>query len=182
MSRPRVVAIDGAAGAGKSTLARALARRFGWTYLEVDAVHRERGRSSDTITRQEWIEAYRESSRRLDTALAAGASVVYDATNYRRVQRAQLRRIAARHGSAVMLVHVATSEAEARQRWQGNRRAPRRADVPDADFTLVAEGFQPPGPDEPHLRYDGGLSFDAWLRRTAPVAGWPDVAADTVVE
>lgn len=35
-----VIAIDGPAGSGKSTVARALARRLGWTYLDSGAMYR----------------------------------------------------------------------------------------------------------------------------------------------
>src|SRR5208283_3497884 len=37
---PMVIAIDGPAGAGKSTVARALARRLGFTYLDSGAMYR----------------------------------------------------------------------------------------------------------------------------------------------
>ncbi|MBU2549913.1 MAG: (d)CMP kinase [Proteobacteria bacterium] len=36
----RIITIDGPAGAGKSTLARALARRMGWSYLDTGAMYR----------------------------------------------------------------------------------------------------------------------------------------------
>lgn len=35
-----IIAIDGPAGAGKSTLARLLAARYGWTYLDTGAMYR----------------------------------------------------------------------------------------------------------------------------------------------
>lgn len=38
--RPVIVAIDGPAGAGKSTIARALARSLGWDYLDTGAMYR----------------------------------------------------------------------------------------------------------------------------------------------
>ena len=38
--RPRVIAIDGPAGAGKSTVTRAVARRIGFTYLDTGAMYR----------------------------------------------------------------------------------------------------------------------------------------------
>lgn len=40
MSKPVVVAIDGPAGAGKSTIARSLARRLGFTYIDSGAMFR----------------------------------------------------------------------------------------------------------------------------------------------
>jgi len=40
MTPPRIITIDGPAGAGKSTLARALARRLIWSYLDTGALYR----------------------------------------------------------------------------------------------------------------------------------------------
>ncbi len=40
LSRALLVAIDGPAGAGKSTVARALARELGFTYLDSGAMYR----------------------------------------------------------------------------------------------------------------------------------------------
>ena len=40
LARLMVVAIDGPAGAGKSTVARAVARRLGFTYLDSGAMYR----------------------------------------------------------------------------------------------------------------------------------------------
>ena len=40
MSRRLVVAIDGPSGAGKSTAGRALARRFGYVFLDTGAMYR----------------------------------------------------------------------------------------------------------------------------------------------
>ena len=39
-AKPLIVAIDGPAGAGKSTIARALARKLGFTYIDTGAMYR----------------------------------------------------------------------------------------------------------------------------------------------
>jgi len=39
-TKPLIVAIDGPAGAGKSTIARALARKLGFTYIDTGAMYR----------------------------------------------------------------------------------------------------------------------------------------------
>jgi CMP/dCMP kinase len=40
LGKPLIIAIDGPAGAGKSTLARSLARRLGFTYIDTGAMYR----------------------------------------------------------------------------------------------------------------------------------------------
>ncbi|RUM89173.1 MAG: (d)CMP kinase [Thermovibrio sp.] len=43
MKRPRIITIDGPAGAGKSTVAREIARRFGYLHLDSGALYRAIG-------------------------------------------------------------------------------------------------------------------------------------------
>jgi len=50
MSRPRVVAIDGAAGSGKSTLARGLARRLALPYVNTGLMYRAAAAASIAAT------------------------------------------------------------------------------------------------------------------------------------
>ncbi len=45
----RVVAIDGPSGAGKSTVARRLAERLGWNYLDTGAMYRSIGLKADRL-------------------------------------------------------------------------------------------------------------------------------------
>lgn len=169
---PRVYMMCGLPFSGKSTLARALASRFGWNHLELDQFHTERGvgTAGTPISRQQWTAAYREAFQRLDQLLTAGNTVIYDATNFRRVQREQVRRIAARHGARASVIHVAVPEAVTRRRLLANRLTRHRLDVRDEDFAEVAMRFQPPTDAELVLRYDQQVPLDHWL---ALVVEWP---------
>ena len=59
-----VIAIDGPSGVGKSTVARLLARRLGWTYLDTGAMYRtvtlawmHSGTESPTYNDPQWLDA-----------------------------------------------------------------------------------------------------------------------------
>lgn len=164
--RPTLYLLCGLPFAGKSTLARAMAERFDLVHLETDAINRERGLGGDgaPIPRAEWAATYREAERCLRALLAAGRSVVYDATNFRRLMRDRLRRIAADHAARVVLILVEPPLAELEERRQRNRRRPTRPDVPAESFGEVLSGFQPPTADEGAVRF----------RTTEPIARWLD--------
>lgn len=166
----RLYLLCGLPFAGKSTLGRAMADRLGLAPLEVDAINRERGLGGDgrRLSRAEWTATYREAFRRLDRELAAGRSVVYDATNFRRRMRDRLREIGAAHGAQTAVVLVEPSAAVVRARRERNRVAPERPDVHEEDFAEVADGFQAPSDDEDVLRFDGTVSVSAWIARTWP--------------
>jgi predicted kinase len=142
-------------------------------YLELDRINIERGIGMDggMITRQQWTASYREAYRRLKDALAQGCTVVYDATNFRRIQRDQVRRIAAHYGADVVVIHVQVPEAEIRRRWQANRITKQRLDVRDEDFAEVAANFQLPNADERVLHYDQRIPPEEWLAQHFPIAG-----------
>jgi predicted kinase len=171
--RPAVYMLCGLPFAGKSTLGRALARRCGWLYLELDQINIERGVgvNGGPISRQQWTESYREAYRRLKRALADGHTVVYDATNFRRIQRDQVRRFAAQHNAEVMVIHVQVPEDQIRRRRQSNRITKQRLDVRDEDFAEVAANFQQPTDDERVLHYDQRVTLEEWLAQHFPIAG-----------
>lgn len=171
--RPAVYMLCGLPFAGKSTLGRALARHCSWLYLELDQINIERGIGVDgaPISRQQWTASYREAYRRLKDALAHGHTVVYDATNFRRLQRDQVRRIAAQYDADVVVIHVQVPEADIRQRWQANRITKQRLDVRDEDFAEVATNFQLPSVDERVLHYDQRITLEEWLTQHFPIAG-----------
>jgi predicted kinase len=158
--------------AGKSTLARVVAAHLGAVHLETDAITTERGLGANgkAITMREWAATYREAYRRLEALLRDGHTIVYDAVNYRRVQRDQLRRIARRCDVTAQVVFVTTSAERARQRLECNRVQQTRFDVRDEDFAEVAGRFEPPTADEHVLHYDGDEPVEQWLARCFPLS------------
>lgn len=75
--------------AGKSTLTRALAARLGLAVIAIDAINDERGLGihAAPLSPEEWDGTYAEAFRRLDAALMAGGSVIFDAVSFTRRQR-----------------------------------------------------------------------------------------------
>jgi predicted kinase len=160
--------------AGKTTLAREIGQRLGWTYIALDDINagREVGLSGAPISSLDWSKSYAEAHRQLGQALAEGNTVIYDATNFSRKERARLRTIAARQGAAVTVIYLRLAEGEAQRRWQANRRSRSRYDVRDEDYALVESNFEPPLDDEDMLTYDGSQPAAEWIARTLEGQLW----------
>lgn len=165
ISPPRLYILCGLPFAGKSTLAQALADREGLTFIAIDAINTERGLGINAapIAPEQWDGTYAEAYRRLESALAAGQSVIFDAASFTREQRDDLRTIAARHGARARVLWVDVPAATATARWRRNRQTRTRYDVRDEDFAQVVDRFEPPTDDEDALRYEESLPLAAWL-------------------
>ena len=158
-------ALCGLPFAGKSTLGRALAARLRIPRIELDAVNTERGQGLNgaPISPEEWVATYTEAYGRIAGNLRAGRSVIFDAVNFTREQRDELRALAAGCDAAVCLIYLAVPPEVAIARWQHNRLSGERHDVRDDNFALVRVGFEPPAADEDALVYDASQPLDAWL-------------------
>ena len=149
---PTLYALCGLPFAGKSTVARELAEQVGAPIVRLDAINVERGLGLDgqPIPQREWERTYAEAYRRLEQALVASSSVIFDHVNFTRAERDRVREIAARHGANVQIVYVSVAVAEARRRLTANRATKDRNDVRDDDFEMVVRHFEPPD-DEPDV-------------------------------
>lgn len=168
--RPTLYVLCGLPFAGKSTLGRALATRLDIPCVAIDAINTERGvgLNAAPISPDEWMDTYAEAYRRLISYLRAGTSAIFDAVNFTRAQRDELRNIAEGCDAAVCLIYLAVPPELATMRWQHNRLSGARRDVSDDNYALVLDGFEPPTDDEETLVYDGSRPPDVWLAAHFP--------------
>lgn len=169
--RPILYVLCGLPFAGKSTLARDLAARLSIPRVELDAINTERGLgiNASPISPEEWAATYAEVYRRIADHLRAGKSAIFDAVSFTRAQRDEARALAEDCGAGGRLIYVCVSPEIAAARWHRNRLTGERHDVPDDNFALVRDQFEPPAPDEDALVYDGTQPLSAWLAAHFPV-------------
>ncbi|GAA2889300.1 hypothetical protein GCM10010517_53390 [Streptosporangium fragile] len=147
---PRLVITVGPSGSGKSTFARNLPGTD--AVVSLDDLRQARGSRADQRANPEIL---REGLHRLDTLLAGGGTVVWDATALNKHQRSLVHAVARRRDAltthAVMLVpdDVLT-----------RRNADRAHRVPPEVLTAQLHRFSPPYPGEAHRTWYIGSEGD----------------------
>lgn len=165
--KPLLLAIAGLPGAGKSTLARALAARFGLVRVDRDAIRCAMFPdlpASPTRTRA----AFRTALLAAEVHLIEGRPCVLDGmTLARAADRGRIAALAARHGAPHVLLWLDVAPAIARARVAADR-AEGVHPASDRDPELVAAvyaRFEPPG--DAHVRVDGSAPPEAVLATAA---------------
>jgi predicted kinase len=135
--------------AGKSTAARTLASLKNAAIVELDQINAASGLGfGQPITPGQWTGSYAEAYSRLRGLLAASLPAIFDAVNFTRAQRDELRQIASEFEAQATVVFVPVEREGAERRLLENRSTRARPDVRDEDFALVADNFEPPDEDE----------------------------------
>lgn len=139
-----VLLVIGVAGAGKSTLARALAERLGWAFLEADELHPAANvakmRSGAPLTdadREPWLAAV---GKVIDGWAVAGKPGVVACSALKRRYRETLR--TGRPQVRIVYVAIDMALAEARVGQRADHYYP--ASLVPSQF----EALEPPTPDE----------------------------------
>lgn len=168
--------LTGISFSGKSTLAQAISKAQNILIVDPDGVAHERGIGveGETVSDAQWVLIHQEAKQRAAQILTAGRSLVYDTTSFTRQQRQELRSLAVQHNAEPVLIFVSVSREEARQRWHQNNQTQKRFAVHEDDFNMVADNFEPPGSDEPHLIYRAGQDILQWLRLNLPSNSIPN--------
>jgi aminoglycoside phosphotransferase family enzyme/predicted kinase len=155
-----VVLVGGLPGAGKSTLAGALADRLGWTVLSSDRIRREltglaagqppRGDYNSGIYSAPVTErTYAELTRRAAELTAHGESVILDATWISADRRAEVAAMAGQAAADLVQLRCAAPHAVAAERMTRRSNDPTYANPSDADQQVAARMArrQDPWPD-----------------------------------
>ena len=163
--RPRMFILTGISFSGKSSLARAVSKALDVPVIDPDGIAHESGLglNGEFLSDAQWAVFHGEAEARAARLLEAGNSLVYDTTAFNRRQRQGLRDLAGRHNAEAVLIWASTSREEARRRWARNNETRERFIVHAEDFDMVADHFEPPGDDEPHMTYDGTQDPAHWF-------------------
>ncbi|MFI2370573.1 RNA ligase family protein [Streptomyces sp. NPDC018833] len=145
---PKLIQMVGPSGSGKSTFARGLPGVD--AYVSLDDLREARGARSDQKANQEVL---RTGLGRLDTALAAGGTVVWDATSLNQQQRSLVHTVARRRDALITHAVVLVDEDELVRR-NGAREHP----VPREVLAAQLHRFGPPYPGQAHRTWYIGAS------------------------
>ncbi|MFD3699151.1 RNA ligase family protein [Streptomyces sp. NPDC058646] len=137
---PRLIQLCGPSGSGKSTFGRTLSGVD--AYISLDDLRSARGSRAD---QRDNAAVLREGLDRLDSALARGGTVVWDATSLTDRQRDPAGSVARRRDALVTHAVVLVDEAELVRR-NGVRAHP----VPPQVLTSQLRRFSPPYPGQAH--------------------------------
>jgi predicted kinase len=162
---PRLYILTGISFSGKSTLAQAIVKAQNIPIIDPDSIAHEQGigLEGEIVDDAQWVLIHKEAERRAAQILIAGGSLVYDTTAFTRQQRQELRSLATQHNAVPVLIFVSINRNKAWQRWSQNNQTQERFAVHEDDFNMVADNFEPPGSDEPHLVYGVGQNLADWV-------------------
>lgn len=152
---PKLIHMVGPSGSGKSTFARGLPGVD--TYVSLDDLREARGARTDQRANADVL---RLGLERLDTALASGGTVVWDATSLNPHQRSLVHAVARRRDALTTHAVVLVDEDELVRR---NER--RTHPVPPDVLTAQLRRYAPPYPGQAHRTWyigaDGTVEEEA---------------------
>jgi aminoglycoside phosphotransferase family enzyme/predicted kinase len=151
-----VIAIGGLVGAGKSTVAEAIARRLGLPVVSSDLTRKQLAGLPSTArgdarlyTEAFTQRTYDEVFRRAALVLSSGRSVVLDATFRTPKDRQRARRLAAEQGARSLFIEATCDEATLRRRLRERAQGPAESDADERVLDRLLDSFVPPTEMDP---------------------------------
>jgi predicted ABC-type ATPase len=115
MARPVLYVLAGVNGAGKSSIGGHLLERVGLTWFNPDAFARDLMRATGCTQEEANADAWQESIRRLDHAMATGTTHAFETTLGGRTVAAKIREATNTHDVIVWFCGLATPEQHIRR-------------------------------------------------------------------
>ena len=164
---PPVLVVMGVSGAGKSTIAKAVAERLGWTFLEGDDLHpaanvakMKSGRPLDDADRAPWLGAI---AAWIDRQAQAGVPAVVACSALKR----RYRQVLTDGRPFVRIVYIEGDQEIIRERIATRKHRYFPAALLGSQF----EALEPPGPDERPIVVDVSLPLEAQVGAIAAAVG-----------
>lgn len=154
--KPKLYYFIGAPGAGKTTLAQALAEKTGAKHLWADQERHELF-EEPTHSQAESDELYNKLNQATDYLLSQGKSVIYDTNFNHYADRQKMREIAARHKAETILIWLTTPKDIAKQRAVGTHetRNGYTITMTEEQFDSITSKLEKPHEDEKVIKIDG---------------------------
>jgi len=171
-----ILIVMGVAGAGKTTLARALAARLGWTFLDADDLHpaanvekMRAGAPLDNADREPWLAAV---ARWIDARLAASEAAVVACSALKR----RYRQVLTEGRPSARIVYLEGSPDLVA------RRMAERTDhyFPSKLIASQFEALEPPTPEERAIVVDMAPAVDAQVDRVLAAIAAPRTTREEV--
>lgn len=153
--KPQLYIFVGAPGAGKTTIAQAVAEATGAKHLWAD-VERHKLFKNPTHSKEESNQLYEQLNNAADYLLKQGRSVVYDTNFNFYIDRQLMREIAAKHQAETVVIWVTTPDEIARQRAVGENimRNGYPMSMTDEQFNSIVDKLEPPRKNEKVIKID----------------------------
>ncbi len=151
---------------GKSTLTKEIAKRKGFTRIDLDEVKFDlygKDITDQNLQQKDWDSIYQEMYKRIEKALQEGKTVIHDTGNFTKSERNLVRQIADRLDVPTTTVFVDTSKEVAKERLIANRTTNRRFNVTDTEFEEAVAEMEVPDESEHAIVYKSGTPVDSWI-------------------
>jgi hypothetical protein len=163
------ILLCGVAFAGKSTLARAIARRTGAAIVSLDEINARRGlHGGEGVPEREWATSHHQALAEVERLATVGTrTIVVDDTSCYRFLRDDYRAVAERLGYRVALVVIDMPPELIRERIRTNAATANRGGIRPEVFERHRASFEWPAADEPHVLLRSNADAETWLERLA---------------
>lgn len=173
-----LVVLIGAPGSGKSTLARSVAKALAADLIQTDLVRKQLF-AEPRYTGGESGAVYGWCYNLIQSGLATGRRMVFDATNLEERGRRRLYATAEAHRARFLLVWVCAPPHVIQERMLRRRDAPDEDDYSDADWAVYLQLSGRVEPvRRPHLAVNTTTDLSALVRRIVAAVARPGGAVE----